>query len=179
MPSAAGCASGIASPSQADGIPRRHTVEPWFLHYDTVRHHLFLDAYRLVVEGPEGRLEQLRWQKYRPVRIVPDEIEVLPHRLPPTPPKRHSYAVKYLLAPEIARLGNISRHFEPMTVHEPDEDGWVRVTATTDDTFRAIQLLLGYGLRCRVVGGEEVRREMETNVRAMANLHKLPVWTGS
>jgi len=44
---------------------------------------------------------------------------------------------------------------------------------------RAIQLLLGYGLRCRVVGGEEVRREMETNVRAMANLHKLPVWTGS
>lgn len=37
------------SPGQADGKPRQHTVEPWHLHFDTMRRHLYLDAYRLRV----------------------------------------------------------------------------------------------------------------------------------
>jgi len=162
------------SPSQADGAPRRHTVEPWFLHFDTMRRHLYLDAYRLHVSGPQGEWPQPRWQKYRLGRIQPDEIEVLPDKLPPTPPKRPRYELEYLLAPEIARRGEVSRHFDDMTVHPPDENGWVRVTAKTDELFTAVQTLLGYGARCRVIGGAEARHAMEDNVAALAKLYNLP-----
>ena len=166
------------SPGQADGAPRRHTVEPWFLHFDTMRRHLYLDAYRLHVSGPLGEWPQPRWQKYRLGRIQPDAIEVLPDKLPPTPPKRPHYELEYLLAPEIARLGEVSRHFEPMTVHPPDEDGWVWVTAKTDDLFVAVQTLLGYGARCRVVGGSEARQMMVENVAALARFYNFPAQTG-
>jgi predicted DNA-binding transcriptional regulator YafY len=162
------------SPGQADGKPRRHTVEPWFLHYDTMRRHLYLDAYRLHVTGPLGEITQPRWQKYRLGRIQPDEIEVLPDKLPPTPPKRPRHDLEYLLAPEIARLGQVSRHFDDMTVHPPDAEGWVRVTAKTDDIFAAVQILLGYGARCCVIGGAGARQMMEENVAALAKLYKLP-----
>lgn len=162
------------SPSQADGAPRRHTVEPWFLHFDTMRRHLYLDAYRLHVSGPLGEWGQPRWQKYRLGRIQPEEIEVLPDKLPPTPPKRPHHELEYLLAPEIARLGEVSRHFDDMTVHPPDAEGWVRVTAKTGDLFAAVQVLLGYGSRCRVIGGAEARRTMADNVGALARFYELP-----
>lgn len=163
------------SPGQADGEPRRHTVEPWYLHFDTMRRHLYLDGYRLHVSGPLGEWPQPRWQKYRLGRILPDEIEVLPDKLPPTPPKRPRHELEYLLAPEIARLGQVSRHFDDMTVHPPDAEGWVRVTAKTDDLFMAVQTLLSYGARCRVIGGAEARQMMEENVAALAKLYNLPV----
>jgi predicted DNA-binding transcriptional regulator YafY len=162
------------SPSQADGAPRRHTVEPWFLHFDTMRRHLYLDAYRLHVSGPLGEWPQPRWQKYRLGRILLEAIEVLPDKLPPTPPKRPRHELEYLLAPEIARLGQVSRHFDDMTMHAPDEEGWVRVTAKTDDLFTAVQILLGYGARCRVIGGAEARRMLEENVAALVKFYKLP-----
>lgn len=162
------------SPSQTDGAPRRHTVEPWHLHFDTMRRHLYLDAYRLHVSGPQGEWPQPRWQKYRLGRILPDEIEVLPDKLPPAPPKRPRHELEYLLAPEIVRLGQVSRHFDDMTVHPPDAEGWVRVTAKTDDLFAAVQTLLGYGARCRVIGGAEARQAMEENVAALAKFYKLP-----
>lgn len=156
------------SPSQEDGIPRDHTVEPYSLRYDTLRHHVYLDAYRIKVSGPKGEWLQPRWQHYRLGRILPEGIQVLPDKLPPTIPKRPAFALDYLLAPEIARTGQVSRHFDPMTVHPPDAAGWVRVTATTDDLFSAMQLLLGYGPRCRVVGGPELRRMMAEAAVAMA-----------
>ena len=162
------------SPSQADGAPRRHTIEPWFLHFDTMRRHLYLDAYRLHVTGPLGEWSQPRWQKYRLGRILPDEIEVLPDKLPPTPPKRPRHELEYLLAPEIARLGQVSRHFDDMTVHPPDADGWVRVTAKTDDLFAAVQTLLSYGARCLVIGDAEARRMLEENIATLARIYKLP-----
>mgnify|MGYP005845453897 CR=1 FL=1 len=162
------------SPGQADGALRRHTVEPWHLHFDVMRRHLYLDAYRVHVSGPLGEWDQPRWQKYRLGRILPDEIEVLPDKLPPTPPKRPRHELEYLLAPEIARLGQVSRHFDDMTVHSPDEEGWVRVTAKTDDLFAAVQMLLSYGARCQVIGGAEVRRMMEENILALVRLYKLP-----
>jgi hypothetical protein len=107
-----------------------------------MRRHLYLDAYRLHVSGPLGEWPQPRWQKYRLGRILLEAIEVLPDKLPPTPPKRPRHELEYLLAPEIARLGEVSRHFDDMTVHPPDE-GWVRVTAKTDDLFAAVQICLG------------------------------------
>jgi predicted DNA-binding transcriptional regulator YafY len=159
------------SPSQADGAPRRHTVEPWFLHFDTMRRHLYLDAYRLHVSGPLGEWGQPRWQKYRLGRILLDEIEVLPDKLPPAPPKRPRHELEYLLAPEIARLGEVSRHFDDMTVHPPDAEGWVRVTAKTDDLFGATRLLLSYGPYCRVLGDAEALKEMSRLVNQMQLLY--------
>lgn len=162
------------SPGQADGVPREHTVEPWYLYFDNISRHVYLRAYRISVIGPKGTWTLPRWQDYRLVRILAEGITVLPDKLPPTPPKRHSYAVQYLLAPEIVRLGQISHHFDDMEVHDPDEEGWVRVTATTDDLFRTVRLLLGYGARCRVLGGPELRRAMEENITALAIYYKLP-----
>jgi hypothetical protein len=121
-----------------------------------------------------GEWSQPRWQKYRLGRILPDEIEVLPDKLPPTPPKRPRHELEYLLAPEIARLGQVSRHFDDMTVHPPDADGWVRVTAKTDDLFAAVQTLLSYGARCLVIGDAEARRMLEENIATLAKLYKVP-----
>ena len=131
------------SPSQADGVPRVHTVQPWGMHFDTVRRHLYLDAYRVQVSGPYGDRRKRQWQRYRPGRILEGDIEVLPDRLPPEPPRRVRHRLEYLLAPAIARLGEITRHFDDMEIHETNKDGWVRVTATTDDLFRAVRSVAG------------------------------------
>ena len=156
------------SPNQADGIPRRHTVQPWSLYFDTTRRHLYLDAYRVSLEGPTGLVRYTHWHAYRLGRILAAGIEVLPDKFPATPPKRPHHALEYLLAPEIARLGEISRHFDDMAIFPADEAGWVRVTATTTDLFSAIRKLLSYGPMCKVVGGPDARREMSALVRAMA-----------
>jgi predicted DNA-binding transcriptional regulator YafY len=159
------------SPNQADGIPRRHTVQPWSLYFDTTHRHLYLDAYRVALEGPFGLVNYTHWHAYRLGRILARNIEVLPDKFPSIPPKRPRYALEYLLAPEIARLGEISRHFDEMEIHVANEAGWVRVTATTTDLFGAVRKLLSYGPMCKVAGGPEARHEMETLVRAMGEMY--------
>ena len=47
------------------------------------------------------------------------------------------------------------------TASAPDAEGWVRVTATTDNLFRAVRVLLSYGPACRVLGDDEARREVK------------------
>jgi hypothetical protein len=119
--------------------------------------------------------QPLSWVRYRIGRIVPDLIEVLPDKFAPIPPKRPRYRLEYLLAPEIARFGEISRHFDDMEVHEPDVGGWVRVTATTTDLFSALRQLLRYAHNCKVIGGREARQQMSDLVRALAqNYANLP-----
>lgn len=159
------------SPGQADGEPRTHTVEPWGLDFDTTRGHLYLDGYMLKVDGPHGLWRPNRWLRYRLGRIDGASIRLLPDKRGPTPPKRPAIPVEYKLAPEIARTGQVTHHFENTEVHERDADGWVRVTATTTDVFRATRLLLSYGPGCVVLGGEQVRSEMARLVRATALLY--------
>lgn len=159
------------SPGRTDGIPRVHTIQPWELFYDSVRHHLYLDGYRLLVTGPFGDWRQATWQRYRLGRILAAGIDVLPDKFAPIPPKRPRLPLEYWLAPEIARLGEITRHFEEMAVGEADAAGWVPVTATTDDLFRAVRLLLGYGPNCKVTGGREARREMVALVQALGAVY--------
>ena len=160
------------SPSQEDGQPRQHTVQPWAIHFDTTRRHLYLEAYRVAVAGPHGLWRTRVWQRYRLGRIQAAEIEILPDKFPTTPPPRPTYALEYLLAPEIARLGEISPHFAEMQVYDANEAGWVRVTATTDDLFHAVRLLLGYGPLCQVIGGAEARREIVALVQALHGLYE-------
>ncbi|MBW7884271.1 MAG: WYL domain-containing protein [Caldilineaceae bacterium] len=159
------------SPGQADGVPRCHKVQPYKIYFDTARRHLYLDAYWLEVDGPRGQWKPRRWQKFRLGRILAESVEVLPQRFGSLEPKRPRVRLEYLLAPEIARLGEISRHFDDMEIHPPDSTGWVRVTATTDDLFAATRLLLRYAHNCKVIGGPEARREMEVLVRALADLY--------
>ena len=141
------------APGQDDGIPRTHTVQPWRLYFDTWRGHYYLDGYWLEVSGPYGRLKQEKWQQFRLGPILPETFEVLPDRLPPEEPRRKRWPLAYKLAPHIARDGRVTAHFENTQIHEPDEDGWVPVTATTTNLFRARQILLSYGAGCVVTGG--------------------------
>lgn len=166
---------GYLSPSQADGIPRVHTVQPWNYLFDPVRGHYYLDGYRLQVDGPHGLWRKESWQRYRPERILTEELVVLPDKLPPTPPKRPRFKIEYLLSPEIARLGQISHHFDDMEIHGIDEDGWTRVTGVTADLFFAVRQLLSYGANCRVIGGPEAKREMEKIVENLHNLYKAEI----
>jgi len=163
---------GYLSPMQADGIPRTHTVQPWNYLFDAARGHYYLDGYRLQVDGPHGVWKKGSWQPYRPERILPEDIKVLPDKLPPTPPKRPRYEIEYMLAPEVARLGQISRHFEDMQIHETNADGWTRVTGVTTDLFFAVRQLLGYGANCKVIGGPEAKREMKSIVEKMAMVYQ-------
>ncbi|MCL4861678.1 MAG: WYL domain-containing protein [Caldilineaceae bacterium] len=159
------------SPSQADGASRTHTVQPWGLYFDTLRRHLYLDAYCLSVTGPYGFHRQELWRAYRLGRILPDEIKVLPDRLPPERPSRPRIPLEYWLAPEIARQDEITAHFDDTQLHERDAHGWLRVTATTHDLFQATRLLLTYGPYCKVTGGPAARQEMARLVRGMAGLY--------
>jgi hypothetical protein len=159
------------SPNQADEIPRIHTVEPWNRYFDSTRGHFYLDAFLREVDGPHGIWKARQWMRYRIGRILNEGIQVLPERLPPTPPKRPRHKLEYLLAPEIARLGQVSRHFDDMEIHPPDGEGWVRVMATTDNLFMACRQLLGYGPSCRVVGDTNARREMEALVAGLGRVY--------
>jgi len=159
------------SPNQTDEIPRIHTVEPWHRFFDSARGHFYLDAFLREVDGPYGLWKARQWMRYRIGRILPEGIQVLPERLPPTSPKRPRHKLDYLLAPEIARLGQVSRHFDDMQIYPADGDGWVRVTATTDNLFMACRQLLSYGPGCRVEGDAEARREMEALVAGMGKVY--------
>jgi len=156
------------SPKHTDGMPRIHTVQPWYLTFDTALRHVYLEAYMQEAKTPEGTLRAGHWLRYRLGRILAEGITVLPDKFASTPPKRPRVALEYLLAPDIARLGDVSRQFEDMQVHGPGADGWVRVTATTTDLFSALQQLLHYGANCKVIGGSEARRGMREIVGAMA-----------
>lgn len=159
------------SPNQADEQPRIHTLEPWHRFFDPTRGHFYLDGFMREVDGPLGLWKAHQWMRYRIGRILAEGIQVLPERLPPTPPKRPRHKLDYLLAPEIARLGQVSRHFDDMEIYPPDAEGWVRVTATTDNLFMACRQLLSYGPGCRVVGGAEARREMEGLVAGLGRMY--------
>ncbi|NJN84198.1 MAG: WYL domain-containing protein [Caldilineaceae bacterium] len=159
------------APGQEDGIPRTHTIQPWRITFDTWRGHYYLDGYWLEVSGPYGRFTQNRWQQYRLGRILGDGFEVLPMRLPPEEPRRKRWPLAYKLAPHIARGGRVTAHFENVEIHAADTDGWIPVTATTTNLFRARQILLSYGAGCVVIGGPEIRAEVANEVAKMQEMY--------
>ncbi len=158
--------------SQTDDLPRIHEVQPVRQIFDPSRGHLYLDAYWLTSDGPAGKYKQERWQLFRLDRILADDhLRVLAQKIPPSLPRRPRHPLEYWLSPQIVRLGQVTRHFDAMQVHETDAAGWVRVTGTTDNLFQATRLLLGYGPNCRVTGGTEAKQEMEKMIQEMAALY--------
>jgi hypothetical protein len=158
------------SPRHKDGQPRRHVVDPYERYFDTTRGHYYLRAYCRRIEGPDGRADPCDYFTYRVGRIL--EMTVLPHKLPPMPPRVPRYPVEYELAARIARLG-ITRHPD-IEIQEVErrEDGSVVVRGETDRVFWAVRSLLHYGATCRVLGGPEMRREMQKIVTEMAHMYE-------
>jgi len=157
------------SPQQADGVPRRHVVDPYERFFDTVRGHYYLKGWCHHTDGPLGRYGQRRYFFYRVGRIT--ELEILPDKLPPLAPRARRYAVEYELAPAVARLG-VTRHRQ-IEVAEVEQraGGSAVVRGETESVFWAVRTLLHYGANCRVVGGVEMAREMRRVVGEMGELY--------
>ena len=154
------------SPAYEDGVPRRHTVEPYELTFDTRRGHQYLYAFCRQMDGQEARL----YIYYRLDRILPEGIELLETKLAPSAPRAKSYQLIYRLSPQVARLGEVTQHFEEMQVTQ-EADGAALVHAETDNLFFAVRTLLHYGQHCQVLGGPEALREMREIVKGMAGLY--------
>ena len=159
------------SPLYEDGLARRHTVEPYELTFDTKRRHQYLYAFCRRMDGLEGSQEVRQYIYYRLDRILPDGIEVLESKLAPTAPRSKRYELVYRLAPAVARLGEVTQHFEEMQV-TLEADGSAEVRAETDNIFFAVRTLLHYGQNCQVLGGPEALREMRAIVQGMAKLYE-------
>jgi predicted DNA-binding transcriptional regulator YafY len=158
------------SPQQADGVPRRHVVDPYGRFFDTVRGHYYLKGWCHYTDGPLGRYDQRHYFYYRMGRIA--EVEVLPGKLPPFPPRARRYPVEYELAPAVARLG-VTRHVQIEGAQvERRADGSALVRGETESVFWAVRTLLHYGANCRVVGGAEMVREMRRVVNEMGELYR-------
>lgn len=155
------------SPLYEDGVPRRHTVEPYELTFDARRGHQYLYAFCREVDGQTARL----YIYYRLDRILPERIELLETKLAPTAPRAKRYQLVYRLSPQVARLGEVTQHFEEMQVTQ-EADGSVLVETTTDSIFFAVRTLLHYGQHCQVLGGIDALREMQIIVQAMARLYE-------
>ena len=161
-----------SSPAQADGAPRRHTVEPWKQYFDSVRGHYYLWGYCRRTDGPLGKHTQNRYFRYRPGRI--GNLEVLPQKLPPAPPRARRFELVYRLASEIARRGEVTRHPGiAILTAEPQPDGSLIVRGETEDVWWAVRTLLHYGANCRVLGGGEALDEMRRTVREMGRVYGL------
>ena len=158
------------SPAYEEGRPRRHVVEPYEPYtFDTTRGHYYLRAYCRRVEKPEGTSHPNAYRTYRLGRI--QGLKVLPQKLPPITPTPPRYRVDYWLAPRVARLGVTHQPQIEVQAIEQREDGSAVVRGETESVFWAVQALLHYGANCEVLGGPEVRREMERVVREMAALY--------
>lgn len=158
------------SPTYADGVPRRHRVDPQHCWFDTTRGHFYLQGWCHYSEGPSGREDCADYRTFRLGRI--SNLAILPDKLPPTLPPARRYAVIYELAAEIAR-GGVSRHAH-IDIHsierQPDDSALVH--GTTESVFWATQELIHYRHRCRVLGGAELLHEMRRTVRKMSELYE-------
>jgi predicted DNA-binding transcriptional regulator YafY len=160
------------TPYYEEGKARHHVVDPWQRFFDATRGHSYLRAYCRQVTDASGKTQHPRaYRHYRLGRIR--NLQVLPDKLPPIPPRARTHSLVYCLAPVIARRGDVSRLPGIKILHkEPQEDGSIVVHAETENVWWAVRSLLHYGPNCEVLGGSEARREMEKIVKAMAEVYE-------
>jgi predicted DNA-binding transcriptional regulator YafY len=149
------------SPRREDRQPVYHELAPYQLRFQDG--HWYLRGYDLNnALGGEAFFLRFRLsyiQDDERLRVSPTLVEIR-HRRPPR------FPVHYLLLPEVGR-GEISHRF-PETQVTRMEDGSAEVRAVTDDVWDAARTLLSYGEGCIVLGGNDLRREMERRVKGMA-----------
>lgn len=153
------------SPQQRDGLPRYRVVAPLELRFR--RGHWYLLCWELRWRSHLGSGERPTYRRFR-LRYMADDdrLEVLPAKTAVAHRRRPRYLVHYLLKPAVGR-GDISRHFEEMTV-ERQPDGSAVVKGFCDDEWAAVRTLLGYGENCVVLGGAELLALMRRRVQELA-----------
>ncbi|MCC7452333.1 MAG: WYL domain-containing protein [Anaerolineae bacterium] len=151
------------SPKQDDGMARTHLVEPIRYFFDPVRAHYYLEAYWLESSGPKGRHLQNFVQLFRLGRI--QDPQVLPRHFVPNRRSLPKHELVYELTAEVARLG-VTRHFMDQQDF-PQPDGSAIVKVQSHNLFFDLRTLLHYGPNCRVIGGEEARKQMQLLVEGM------------
>ncbi|GAB4459593.1 MAG: hypothetical protein Kow0070_14760 [Anaerolineales bacterium] len=149
------------SPRRADRKPVYHELAPYQIRFQDG--HWYLRGYSLNT-GLFGETPFLRFRlSYilddEKLHVAPTKVEMR-HRQPPR------FPVHYWLAPEIGR-GEISHRFAEMQITH-NADGSAEVRAVTDDVWDAARTLLAYGEACIVLGGSDLRREMERRVKQIA-----------
>lgn len=140
-----------------------HQVDPYALLFRDGHH--YLDAYCHDCGDPTIRP---RYRLYRVDRIVEDSVRTLPTTLPPVPPPRSHYRLRYTLAPAVARQRDVALWFPGSMVHFYP-DGSAEICAETSDLWQARQILLRYREHCRVLEPPElVAMIRETTARMAA-----------
>jgi predicted DNA-binding transcriptional regulator YafY len=151
---------------------RTHLVEPYRLKFQ--EGHWFLQAYclRWIRREPlsPAEREHAGWLAYRLSRIQTDGLEVWPDKFPTDQRRRRLVPLEYRLGPVLHR-GGVSSRFEDMQVSAVEADGWVTVSARTDDLFTARRILLAYGENCQVLAPPQLLREIGAAARKMAGFY--------
>jgi predicted DNA-binding transcriptional regulator YafY len=160
-----------ASPLHEHSETRQHTVEP-YEHYFRGGH-FYLKGYCLRWVAPNGWEGGQFWASpYRLDYILPADFMLLGtfvHR----EKRAQLHSIRYKLAPQIVR-GGVSRYFDQMRVGDPDAQGWVEVTAQTDNLFEAHRILLAYGEQCQALEPPELVDRMARAAGAMAAFYPAP-----
>lgn len=147
-----------ASPFHEKNEARRHTVEPYEHYYRGG--HFYLKAYCLRWVAPNGYEDGRFWANpYRLDHILPDDLELL-GTFVTRQQQQPIQQIRYKVSPRIVR-GGISRYFPDMEVGDPDEFGWVEVTARTDNEFEAFRTLLAYADQCVVLDPPSLLERMK------------------
>lgn len=157
------------SPKQQDGLPRRHRVEPYRYRFEPLRRHYILEAFRLEVLEPYHFLPN-DFGTFRLERMF--ELKILPKRFVPRQLKPLGKEIVYRLAPEIARLRDVTEYI-PDSKIVYCEDGSAEVHAVSYNLFMDLRTLLHYGYNCEVIAGDEAKRIMRDLVESMARVYNL------
>lgn len=154
--------------SNETGQPNRHLIDPYEQFYHDG--HYYLKGWCHQIHEPDG--DVFKTEEYRPYRLDRiTEIQILPHKLPPIPPKAKTYWVTYRVAATVARQG-VSRHrWIDVTEITPHPDGSATIVGTTDNLFFVSQALMRYRHHCEVLGGPELLHDMRETVAKMAQIY--------
>lgn len=154
------------SPRYEDGQSRRHVVdffEP--VYFDTERGHHYVYGWCHYAVGPAGQDSVEDYVLYRLGRM--SNLRLLPQKLPSSPPTPKQYPVIYWLSADIARYGVSYRRWINIDRVEPQADGSV-IYGATANLFLAVQELMHYRHKCRVLGGPEMLKRMTATIQKMA-----------
>jgi predicted DNA-binding transcriptional regulator YafY len=148
--------------------PRRHRVAPYGITFRPEGHG-YLDATVLEVT-PKGGEALHAAIDYRLDRIVAGSAEVLPTVLPPIRVSPRSYALRYTLAPQVARRRDLAAYF-PQTQIVYKDDGSAEVTAQVTNLWQTRQILLRYGDACHVHEPAELVALLRKTAQGLSELY--------
>ncbi|NCC35180.1 MAG: WYL domain-containing protein [Chloroflexia bacterium] len=150
-----------------------HRVAPYGLIFRDGHH--YLDAY--CYDCGDATIPA-RYRLYRLDRIVDDSVRILHSTLPPVPPPRPVFRLRYTLDTVVARQRDVALWFprSSVTFHA---DGSADVSAETHDLWQARQILVRYREHCIVHDPPELVTMMREASSAMAARYAHGDGTGS